>query len=99
MILRKAVDYLQFLKRFSNSLFAPKEIINYKNDKWYIKLLFFLILVFLLSVPQVVLSLQQDEMSYEEKKEIRLNFQGEDDIPFEIINGVLIHDSNDSNYV
>ncbi|HEY8445206.1 MAG TPA: DUF1189 family protein, partial [Bacilli bacterium] len=96
---RRAVNDLNFLKRFSNSLFAPKEVINYKNDPWWITLLYFFTLVLFLIIPQTISVLQTDILNYEVKKELRSHFNGQEDIPFTIVNGVLVHDTNDTDYV
>lgn len=90
---------MNFLKRFSNSLFAPKEVINYKNDPWWITLLYFFTLVLFLIIPQTISVLQTDILNYEVKKELRNHFNGQEDIPFSIVNGVLVHDTNDTDYV
>ena len=90
---------MRLLKMFSNSLFAPKEIVNYRNDKWYITLLYFLILVLLIAMPQVVLIVQHQGIDYSAKKEIRTHFNGGDDIPFHISDGVLVHDQGNDDFV
>lgn len=84
---------MDFLRRFSNSLFAPKDIIPYAKDKWYVTLLFFILLTFISTLPFLVSTITNNEISYEAKRELRVTFSDEK-IPFSISNGKLIRNDN-----
>lgn len=74
---------MKLLKKFSNSLFSPREIINSLQDKWGTTLLFFLVLMLLASFPYIVVISMKNDISYNDKANIREIFNGEE-IPFSI---------------
>lgn len=88
-----------FLKRFSNALFAPKEILNYRSDKWWmVTLIFFVLLLFTL-IPTILSISDNASLDYEARTQIRQLFNGENDIPYSITNHVLVHDQNDRTHI
>jgi len=90
---------LKLFQRFSSSLFAPKEIVKFRHDRWWTTLFYFLCLALILVIPPIISTVQSDMLSYDAKKEIRNHFNSEESIPFSIVNGVLVHDTNDPAYV
>jgi len=95
----KAKEENKMIKRLSNSLFSPRAVLNYRSDKWYITALYFLILLFISIIPPAVIAIQKDGIDYDTQKDIRLYFVGKEDIPYEINNGILIHDQANNNMI
>lgn len=90
---------MDFLKRFSSALFAPKDVLLYRHDPWWKALLVFLGLLFILVTPNIVIASQHQGLNYATKLEIRKVFNGDPTIPFRIVNGVLIHNQSDQTYI
>ena len=81
---------MNFIKRFSDSMFAPKEVFKYRNDKWYITTLFFILLVILSVIPSSITVIMNQGLDYEDKKDIKMLFIGEN-IHFEIVDNKLVN--------
>ena len=87
-----------FIKRLSNSLFSPKDVIPYRTDKWWITLLYFIFLLVLSILPLSISVVRGDVLGYETKKEIKSFFHGKEEILFSIKDGKLVHDDNNYSY-
>ena len=77
------------IRRFSSSLFSPKEVISYHKDPWYIPFFYFLLISLISVIPYSITTIMQDEIPYESKQEIRSLFNGSE-IPFIIENNMLV---------
>lgn len=84
-----------FFKRLSDGMFAPKEVFKYHNDKWYTTLLFFLFLAIVSLLPSTVNMLMTNGLDYQDKREIKTIFHGEN-IHFQIDNNVLVNNDNEN---
>lgn len=93
------MELLGLLKRLSSSLFSPKDIIKYRTDRVWITFLYFILLLLLSILPMSILVFKSEAISYEVRREIITIFSGEDDIPFMIVDGKLVHDINDDTFV
>ena len=92
------MEHLGFIKRLSNSLFSPKDVIPYRTDKWWITLLYFIFLLVLSILPLSISVVRGDVLGYETKKEIKSFFHGKEEILFSIKDGKLVHDDNNYSY-
>lgn len=89
---------MTIFRRLSDSMFSPKSVYNYKDDKWGNVVGMFLILVFLLVIPTSISVAMKNSITYEEKTEIKKIFADEH-IPFQIRNGILLNENADDGYV
>lgn len=90
---------MDFFKRFANGLFAPSQIGQYRQDKWYTTLFFFLILLIVSLIPVTIDAMQFDLIDWGTQRDIKRSFQNVGPIPFEIQNGKLIHSEQEESYV
>lgn len=90
---------MDFFKRFANGLFAPSQIGQYRQDKWYTTLFFFLILWIVSLIPVTIDAMQFDLIDWGTQRDIKRSFQNVGPIPFEIQNGKLIHSEQEESYV
>lgn len=91
---------MRLFRRFSNGLFNPIEVNNYINDKKIFTILFYFLLVILISIPQTIYSLSSPALSYEDKTIIREAFYRDvEGIPFVITSNILFHKEHDTEYV
>ncbi|MDD4212476.1 MAG: DUF1189 family protein [Bacilli bacterium] len=89
---------MELFKRLRASLFSPREVVQYRHDRWYVTVLYFIFLLVLSILPATITMLKSDLVTYEDQKAIKEIFSTED-IPFAIIDGVLIHKQNDSSFI
>lgn len=82
------------IKRLSAGLFSPKEVYNYRNDKWYVTALFFIFLLLLSILPSTIMILMNKEIDYQQKAEIKRTFTGED-INFRIVDNALVNNGQE----
>lgn len=84
-----------FIKRLSTGLFSPKEVFNYRNDKWYVTTLFFLFLLVLSILPtSIMFAMDKDNgFDYEFRTAVKRLYSGEE-IPFQIEDNKLISTNN-----
>lgn len=80
--------------RLRDGLLAPSAVIDYIKDKWYKPLLQILLFALIMTIPTIVSVFTYDGLSYEQKLEIRQKFNNEE-IPFEIVDGVLVCSKGD----
>ena len=85
---------MNLFRRVSDSLFAPKEVYKYRNDKWYVTALFIIFLVFLSILPSSVNILTNNGLEYEDKKALKMLFNGEN-IHFNIVDNKLVNKDAD----
>ena len=91
---------MKLFRRFSSGIFSPVEINNYINDKRIFTIIFYFLLVILISIPQTIYSLSSPTLSYEEKTTIREAFYRDaEGIPFVITSNILFHKEHDTEYV
>lgn len=83
--------------RLRDGLLAPKAIVDYIKDKWFRPVLQLLLYSILLLVPTIISYATYDGLNYDDKQTIRAAFNGED-IPFKIVNGVLVKTGDKSTY-
>jgi len=84
-------------KRFRDGILAPKAVVDYMKDKWYMPLIMILIYAILLSAPMIVTTVDNMGLTYSDKNEIKVAM-ARDNIPFEIINGELVQTSDVESY-
>ncbi len=89
---------MSIIKRLSDSMFSPKEVYKYKDDKWWNVILMFLLLLLIFIIPSTLSIALKNSISYEEKNEIKKIFANET-IPFQIRNGVLLNENADDEFV
>lgn len=89
---------MELLKRLSASLFAPKDVIPYRYDRWYVTAFYFIILLLISILPISIIALKQDLITYEVKQQVKDIFAGEE-IPFTIVDGILVQKDDDSGFV
>lgn len=85
-------------RRFRDGLFAPSQIINYKNDNWLLTILFFILLVIISTLPNLIYATQWGTFNYEEQMLYRNEYKLEE-LPFEIEDYKLNHKNNDYDYI
>lgn len=85
-------------KRLSDSLFSPKEVLKYKDDRWWQVLIMFLLLIFVFVLPSTISISMKNNLSYNDEVAIKRVISGET-IPFQIKNGKLLNDNDNDNYV
>lgn len=87
---------MRLIERFSAGLFNPGQVVYFHNDKKRITFLFFLLLVLLYAIPNIIYSITMYDLDYSEKVEIRETFERGEELPFLIRNGELLKYSTDS---
>ena len=85
-------------KRLRDGLFSPTSVVNYKDDSWWITLLFFLLLGLFSAIPSIIFSTSSFELDYAQQIAIRNEFKLED-VPFEIVNFQLINKEDEASFV
>ncbi len=85
-------------KRLRASLFSPREVVQYRHDRWYVTALYFIFLLVLSILPVTITMLKSDMVTYEDQKAIKELFSTED-IPFAIINGILTQKQDDPSFI
>lgn len=85
-------------KRLRDALFSPSSLADYKKDRWWITTLFFVMLVVISTLPNILYYLTPQRLTEDDSLLIRKEFEGLD-IPFEIVNGELVNYSEQSNLV
>lgn len=86
------------IQRLRDSLFSPKQIINYKDDNFFKVLTMFLLLVILLVLPSTLSISTKKYLSYNDELELKKVISGEV-IPFQIKNGKLLNDNDNDNFI
>lgn len=82
-------------KRLRDALFSPSSLVNYKNDKWWITALFFVMLVVVSTIPSILYYLTPPKLTENDSLTIRQEFEGLD-LPFKIVDGELIQATSSS---
>lgn len=78
------------IKRLGDSLFSPKEVLQYRVDKKIITFCYFLLLAVLLMIPNFIKFFSDTTFfTYEVKTNIRYDAFNQEEIPYEIENGKL----------
>lgn len=85
-------------KRLSTSMFAPREAINFRRDKWYVVMLYFIILLVITIMPLLTIFFQKELITYDVQQQVKNVFSGEN-IPFTISDKLLVHKTNDNSFV
>lgn len=75
--------------RLRDGLLSPSAVVDYIKDKWYKPFFQILLFALIICIPTIISVITYDGLSYEQKLEIRQEFNNEE-IPFEIIDGVLV---------
>lgn len=99
IIIKGGVGILHFFRRFSNGLFAPSQIGQYRHDKWYTTLIFFLILLGISLIPVAIESSTIDQIDWGTQRDVKRAFQNVGPIPFHIEDGSLRHNTGQNSYV
>ncbi|MDD3106554.1 MAG: hypothetical protein PHP65_01960 [Bacilli bacterium] len=76
-------------QRFKDGLFSPAQIVKYQSDKKIITAIFFLLLVIISVIPSLITVGKNQGLNYEDRTIIRQSFV-EEEIPFSIVNGILV---------
>lgn len=90
---------LGFFKRFSSSLFSPKDVIKYRTDRLWMTFLYFIFLLLISVLPVYISIVQNEGFSYETRRDIVNHYSTSEDLPFYIANGRLNHDDDDKSYI
>ena len=78
------------IKRLGDSLFSPKDVLQYRVDKKIVTFLYFLLLSILLMVPNFISFFSDTSFfTYEVKTNIRYDVFNQEEVPYEIVNGKL----------
>ena len=78
------------IKRLGDSLFSPKDVLQYRVDKKIVTFLYFLLLSVLLMVPNFISFFSDTSFfTYEVKTNIRYDVFNQEEVPYEIVDGKL----------
>ena len=86
------------LKRLSNGLLSPRETAKYYSESFGKAILYFIILIVLITIPTIVSLVTADIVPNSLKNDLKEAFLGEK-IPFVIEDGVLVNIDDDETYV
>ena len=86
------------LKRLSNGLLSPRETARYYSESFGKAILYFIILIVLITIPTIVSLVTADIVPNSLKNDLKEAFLGEK-IPFVIEDGVLVNIDDDETYV
>ena len=86
------------LKRLSNGLLSPRETAKYYSESFGKTILYFIILIVLITIPTIVSLVTADIVPNSLKNDLKEAFLGEK-IPFVIEDGVLVNIDDDETYV
>lgn len=79
------------LRRLGDSLFSPKEVLQYRIDKKIITFIYFLLLGLLLIIPNFISFFSDTSFfTYEVRKNIRYDVFNQEEVPYEIENYRLV---------
>ena len=91
---------MKLIRRMSSGLFSPQEIVNYQTDSRWLTALFLVVLVLLMSLPNLLMIHNEGNFDYREKLALREEFYRDGkEIPFYIKHGQLFHDTGDTEYL
>ena len=80
-------------------MFAPRDVIFLRKDKWYVIMGYFLILLLITILPLFTIFFQKELITYDVQQQIKQIFSGED-IPFYINNNYkLLHKEGNNTYI
>ena len=85
-------------KRFRDGVFAPKAVVDYMRDRWYLPFIMLLIYALIITAPMIVSNIANIGLDYTDKNEIKVAMNG-DDIPFKIVDYKLAQKGSTSSYV
>lgn len=86
------------LKRLSNGLLSPRETAKYYSESFGKAILYFIILIVLITIPTIVSLVTADIVPNSLKNDLKEAFLGEK-IPFVIEDGVLVNIDDNETYV
>ena len=65
---------MKLIRRMSSGLFSPQEIVNYQTDSRWLTALFLVVLVLLMSLPNLLMIHNEGNFDYREKLALRKSF-------------------------